>query len=390
MIIEQIDLYFISQELVSPFVTSFGKQLERQCLIVAMRADGLVGWGECPANSSPGYSYETSGTAWHILTQFLIPAVLGRDLEQPEQVGGWMRSVRGHPMAKAAIDQAAWDITAHRDGRSFAEKLADPYPEGPKKRVKVGVSIGIQPTIDDTMTVIKNHLDQGYSRIKLKIRPGHDLELAREARKAFPDTLIMLDANSAYRLDDAPILQAMDELELLMIEQPLGYDDIYDHSRLRALIGSPLCLDESIHSADHARYALAIGACDIVNIKPARVGGWTEAREVHDLCRQRDMPVWCGGMLETGIGRAAQLALASLPGFTLPGDISATERYYAEDIARPDFVLNASDSTITVPTGPGLGVVIDMERLKACTVRQEHFRASRMESARSSDGAKDV
>jgi O-succinylbenzoate synthase len=171
----------------------------------------------------------------------------------------------------------------------------------------------------------------------------------------------------------------MDELELLMIEQPLGYDDIYDHSRLRALIGSPLCLDESIHSADHARYALAIGACDIVNIKPARVGGWTEAREVHDLCRQRDMPVWCGGMLETGIGRAAQLALASLPGFTLPGDISATERYYAEDIARPDFVLNASDSTITVPTGPGLGVVIDMERLKACTVRQEHFRASRIQ-----------
>ena len=390
MIIEQIDLYLISQELISPFVTSFGRQLERQCLIVAMRADGLTGWGECPANSSPGYSYETSGTAWLILTQFLIPAILGQDLKQPDQVAGWMRSVRGHPLAKAAIDQAAWDIASQREGLSFAEKLAEHYPEGPKQRVKVGVSIGIQPSIDNTLTVMQKHLDQGYGRIKLKIRPGHDLELARAARSAYPDAAIMLDANSAYRLEDATVFQAMDDLELLMIEQPLDYDDIYDHSRLRPLIGSPLCLDESIHSADHARYALAIGACDIVNIKPARVGGWTEAREVHDLCRRQGMPVWCGGMLETGIGRAAQLALASLPGFTLPGDISATERYYAEDIARPDFVLNAEDSTITVPDGPGLGVAVDMERLRACTLREEHFRASRIESTWSPSGVSDV
>ncbi|UCG25297.1 MAG: o-succinylbenzoate synthase [Chloroflexota bacterium] len=390
MIIEQVDLYFVSQELVSPFVTSFGQQLERQCLILALRADGLTGWGECPANSSPGYSYETSGTAWHILTQFLIPAVLGRDLERPEQVRDWMRSVRGHPLAKAAIDQAAWDLVAQRDGLSLAAKLAEPYPEGPKRRVKVGVSIGIQPTIDDTLIVIQKQLDQGYGRIKLKIRPGHDLELARAARKAFPDTAIMLDANSAYQLEDSAVFQGMDDLELLMIEQPLGYEDIYDHSRLRPLIGSPLCLDESIHSADHARYALAIGACDIVNIKPARVSGWTEAREVHDLCRQHGMPVWCGGMLETGIGRAAQLALASLPGFTLPGDISATERYYAEDIAKPDFILNAEDSTITVPVGPGLGIAVDMERLQGCSLRQEHFRASRIEATRSPSGVEDV
>lgn len=374
MIIEQIELFHVSQELVSPFVTSFGAQIERQCLILALHADGLTGWGECVANSTPGYSYETSGTAWLILSQFLIPAVLGRDLQEPEQVSDWMKSVRGHPLAKAAIDQAAWDITSQRDGLSFAQKLAVPYPEGPKKRVKVGVSIGIQSTISDTLTVIQEHLDQGYRRIKLKIRPGHDLELARAARQAFPDTAMMLDANSAYRLEDALVFQAMDDLGLLMIEQPLGYEDIYDHSQLRPLIRTPLCLDESIHSADHARYAQEIGACDIINIKPARVSGWTEARQVHDLCRQQEMPVWCGGMLETGVGRAGQLALASLPGFTLPGDISATERYYKEDIARPDFVLNRDDSTIDVPDGPGLGVNIDMKRLRASTMRQETFR----------------
>jgi O-succinylbenzoate synthase len=375
MIVEQIDLYHVSQELVSPFVTSFGGQVERHCLILALHAGGVTGWGECVANSSPGYSYETSGTAWLILSQFLIPAVLGRDLQEPEQVSDWMKPVRGHPLAKAAIDQAAWDITAQRDGLSFAQKLAEPYSEGPRKRVKVGVSIGIQPAVSDTLTIIQRHLEQGYGRIKLKIRPGHDLELARAARQAFPDTSIMLDANSAYRLEDASVFQAMDNLDLLMIEQPLGYEDIYDHSQLRPMIQTPLCLDESIHSADHARYALAIGACDIINIKPARVSGWTEARRVHDLCRQQGMPVWCGGMLETGIGRAAQLALASLPGFTLPGDISATERYYREDIARPDFVLNQDDSTIDVPDGPGLGVEIDMDRLRAVTIRQETFRS---------------
>jgi O-succinylbenzoate synthase len=374
MKIEQIDLYYISQQLVSPFVTSFGRQEERQCLLLAIKAGGLVGWGECVANSTPGYSYETAGTAWHILSDFLIPAALGKDLKEPEEMKEWLISVRGHPLAKAALDQAAWDITAKRDGISVAEKLSQPYPEGNVKRVKVGVSIGIQPTIDDTLQVIKNHLDQGYGRIKLKIKPGIDVDLAREARSAFPETPIMLDANSAYRLEDAAIFQEMDELNLLMIEQPLGYEDIYDHSQLRPLIQTPLCLDESIHSADDARFALAIGACDIINIKPARVGGWTEARKVHDLCRSSGVPVWCGGMLETGVGRAGQLALASLPGFTLPGDISATERYYHEDIAEPAFVLNSEDSTIGVPEGPGLGIEVDLDRLKAATVREARFK----------------
>lgn len=373
MIIEQIDLFHISQQLVAPFVTSFGRQEERQSIILALHSGDLSGWGECVATVSPGYSYETSTTAWHILSDFLIPAVLGRELTEADEMSGWLRFVRGHPLAKAALDAAIWDLTAKRDGLSLAQKLAQPYEETPRSRVQVGVSIGIQPTIDDALATVESFLKKGYQRIKLKIQPGHDVDLARAARRSFGDTRIMLDANSAYTLEDAAVFQAMDDLKLLMIEQPLDYDDIYDHSHLRPIIETPLCLDESIHSANHARYAIEIGACDIINIKAPRVGGWTEARKVHDLCREEGVPVWCGGMLETGIGRAAQLALASLPGFTLPGDISATERYYADDIARPDFVLNVEDSTIDVPTGPGLGVTVDMDRLEQATIRSVQY-----------------
>ncbi|HSM56622.1 MAG TPA: o-succinylbenzoate synthase [Candidatus Sulfomarinibacteraceae bacterium] len=372
MKIEAIDLYHISMTLVAPFVTSFGPQQRRDSLILTLHAGGLSGWGECVATNTPGYSYETVGTAWHILGDFLIPAVLGRTIQEPWELPSMLSSVRGHPLAKATLDQAVWDATAQRDGLSLAEKLCQPYEEAPRDRVSVGVSIGIQPSIEETLDVIRAHLDEGYGRIKLKIKPGHDLTLARAARQAFPGVPVMLDANSAYTLDDAPLFQAMDELDLLMLEQPLGYEDIYDHSRLRPQIKTPLCLDESIHSADHGRLALALGACDIINIKPARVGGWTEARRLHDLCREHDVPVWCGGMLESGVGRAGQLALASLPGFTLPGDISATDRYYHHDITAP-FTLNAEDSTIDVPRGPGLGIEIDHDRLAAVTVRKESF-----------------
>jgi O-succinylbenzoate synthase len=374
MIIERVDIYHISQQLVTPFVTSFGRQEERQSLVLALHSGDYTGWGECVATTTPGYSYETASTAWHILSDFLIPAVIGRDLHEPEDLPAWMSSVRGHPLAKAAIDAAVWDITAKRDGLSFAEKLVEPYGISPRSRVEVGVSIGIQPSIDETLLAIEGYLQKGYQRIKLKIRPGHDIELGCAARESFKSTRIMLDANSAYTLDDAPIFQSMDELELLMVEQPLDYEDIYDHSRLKPMIKTPLCLDESIHSSNHARFALAIEACDIINIKPARVGGWTEARRTHDICYKVGVPVWCGGMLETGIGRAGQLALASLPGFILPGDISATDRYYVDDVATPDFVLNSEDSTIDVPAGPGLGVTINMNRLSKVTLRKERFR----------------
>lgn len=372
MKIEKVTLYHISQRLVSPFVTSFGPQQQRDSIIVAVAADGLTGWGECVATNDPGYSYETVGTAWHILSDFLVPALLGKIVNEPEELGLLMGFVRGHPLAKAALDQALWDMAAQRDGLSFSRKLAQPYPESPASRVKVGVSIGIQPSVARTIDVIGGYVADGYRRVKLKIKPGHDIDLARAARGAFPDLPIMLDANSAYRLEDAAVFQAMDDLKLLMLEQPLGYEDIYDHSRLKPLIKTPLCLDESIHSADHARFALAIAACDIINVKPSRVGGWTEARRIHDLCRAAGMPLWVGGMLETGVGRAAQLALASLPGFTLPGDISATDRYYERDITAP-FTLNRDDSTISVPDGMGLGVEIDFDYLAAVTVRRETF-----------------
>ncbi len=372
MKIDAIDLYAISQPLIRPFVTSFGPQLDRDCLLVAVHSQGLTGWGECVATNDPGYSYETAVTAWHVLSDFLIPALLGKNLQEPQQLAGWFRYVRGHPLAKAALDQAAWDLTAQRDGLSFAQKLAAPYSEGARSRVKVGVSIGIQPAMDQTLKLIQHHIDKGYGRIKLKIKPGHDIELARTVREVFPDLVFMLDANSAYTLNDVSTLRALDEFNLLMLEQPLGHDDIYNHSKLRPQIETPLCLDESITSADLASFALEIGACDIINIKPARVSGWTEARLVHDLGRAAGIDLWVGGMLETGVGRAAQLALAALPGFTLPGDISATERYYDPDITAP-FLLNSEDSTIDVPQGPGLGVEIDMARLARVIQRRTTF-----------------
>ncbi len=372
MKIEAIDLYLISQPLIRTFVTSFGPQQERECLLVAVHAQGLTGWGECVATNNPGYSYETTKTAWHILSEFLIPAMLGHDLQEPEQLAGWFRSVRGHPLAKAALDQAAWDLTAQRDNISMAEKLALPYVEGPRAKVKVGVSIGIQPTMEETLRLIEQHVNKGYTRVKLKIKPGHDVLLARTVRETFLNLSFMLDANSAYSLSDVATLRALDEFDLLMLEQPLGYNDIYDHSKLRPQIETPLCLDESITSADLARFALEIKACDIINIKPSRVSGWTEARLIHDMGWEAGVDLWVGGMLETGIGRAAQLALASLPGFTLPGDISATERYYDPDITAP-FILNSEDSTIDVPTGPGLGVELDMARLASVIQHRKSF-----------------
>jgi O-succinylbenzoate synthase len=373
MKIEAVDLYYISQPLIRPFVTSFGPQQDRDCLLLALHSEGLTGWGECVATNDPGYSYETAKTAWHILGDFLIPATLGQELQEPADLQSWLKFVRGHPLAKAALDQAAWDLTAQRDGLSMAHKLAAPYIEGPRARVAVGVSIGIQPSIPETLDLIQQHIEKGYQRIKLKIKPGYDVQLARIVREQFPALSFMLDANSAYTLADTPVLQALDAFDLLMLEQPLGHDDIYNHSKLRPEIKTPLCLDESITSLDHARFALEISACDIINIKPSRVTGWTVARQIHDLGVEAGIGLWVGGMLETGVGRAAQLALASLPGFNLPGDISATERYYDPDIAAP-FLLNSEDGTITVPDGPGLGVEIDFERLSFVTDQHKLFK----------------
>jgi len=368
MRIDQVELRHISMPLVAPFETSFGVEVDRECLIVAVRAEGLTGWGECVASANPGYSYETVKTAWHILADFLIPSVLGR---QVDDVPSWIAAcshVRGHPMAQASLQLAFWDLLAQWQGISLQRLLG-----GQGDRVRVGVSLGIQASPQALVERIRAYLAEGYPRVKIKIKPGKDVEYARTVRAAFPEILLQVDANSAYRLYDAPTIQAMDDLNLLLIEQPLGYDNIFDHAKLQAQLRTPICLDESIHSPDHARWALEMNACRIINIKPGRVGGLHEAVQIHNFCRARGAPVWCGGMLETGIGRAANLALASLPGFTLPGDISATNRYYHEDIAEPSFVLNA-DGTINVPAGLGLGVTVQPRVLQKVTKTEKTFR----------------
>lgn len=366
--VEQIDLYHIRMSLVSPFETSFGVTTERESIIVRVLAEGLAGWGECVADAAPGYSYETVTTAWHILRDYLAPALLRAPLDDPRDAPAHFRFVRGHNMAKATLEAPLWDIAAQQAGQSLAR-----YIGGVRDRVPVGVSIGIQSSPDKLAEVARGYCEAGYRRIKIKIKPGRDLADVRAVRRAIGDTPLMVDANSAYTLDDASLFQQMDEFGLLMIEQPLGYDDIYQHHKLQRQLNTPLCLDESIHSADDARFALEIGACRIINIKQGRVGGMTNAIAVHDVCRQAGAPVWCGGMLETGIGRAFNLALATLPNFTLPGDLSASSRYYRLDLIDPPFELN-SDSTLSVPTMPGLGVNVLQDRLDAVTLRHDVLR----------------
>jgi len=346
----------------NPFETSFGRIQTRDSVLVEAFDDGLVGYGECVADRDPGYSYETAGTAWHVLRDFLVPAILDKELDSPADFQRHTKFVRGHSMAKSGVEMALWDLQGKREGHSLREMLG-----GKRKQVEVGVSVGIQESPQALVQVVDGYLSQGYNRIKIKIKPGRDVAETRAVRKAFPDSRLQVDANSAYSLETAPSLLPLDDLGLLLIEQPLAEDDLWDHSRLQKRFSTPICLDESILSVRHARQALEMGACKVINIKVGRVGGLSEAVAIHDLCQARDVPVWCGGMLETGVGRAANLALASLPDFRLPGDISASDRYYAEDITHQRFKLN-SDSTIDVPDGPGLGVSIDMPALERATL----------------------
>ena len=368
MKIERIELHHIELPLAHPFETSFGREVNRPCILVAVCAEGLVGWGECVAGDGPWYSSETIGTAWHVLGDFLIPAVLGQEMTLPADVVARFRPVKGHQMARAALESAVWDLLAQAQGVSLAGTLG-----GQKERVKVGVSVGIEPTLGELLDRVAQHVDEGYGRVKLKIKPGWDVEVLRAVRERWPDLPLQVDANCAYTLADAPVLRELDQFDLLLIEQPLHHDDIVDHAKLQAQLRTPLCLDESIHSPEHARWALDIEACRIINIKVGRVGGLTAAQQIHDLCAERGVPVWCGGMLETNVGRAANVALATLPNFKLPGDISASARYYRRDIAEPDFVLD-DDSTLSVPSGPGLGVRVIPERV--CAARLQHLARS--------------
>jgi O-succinylbenzoate synthase len=367
--IERVELHHIELPLVHPFETSFGRETARPCILVAVRAGGLTGWGECVAGAGPWYSYETIGTAWHVLREFLIPLILGQDVASAADAEARFQRVRGHPMARAALESAVWDLLARAQGISLAVSLG-----GQRDRVPVGVSLGIEPSIERLLDEVSRRTDEGYGRVKLKIKPGWDVEVVGAVRERWPDLPLQVDANAAYTLPQAPILQELDRFDLLLIEQPLHQDDIVDHARLQAQLQTPLCLDESIHSPAHARWALEIDACRVINIKVGRVGGLGAAHRIHDLCEERGVPVWCGGMLETNVGRAGNVALATLPNFALPGDISASSRYYEEDIAHPDFVLN-DDSTLGVPSSPGLGVRVDAERLAAVRLRHLVRRA---------------
>lgn len=371
--IKDVKLYPFAMPFVERLRTSFGEEPFKTGILVAIHTDeGLVGWGECSAEINPGYSYETIGTALHVMREFLVPAVLGKTISSATEIPTLLAGTRGHPLAKHAIEAAAWDVIGKANNQSLAAAFASHLPAGhsPRGYANVGVSIGIQPSVEDTLKVINKRLWQGYGRIKLKIEPGWDVELARGVRAEHPDILLMLDANSAYTLDDADHLKQLDEFNLLMLEQPLGYNDIYQHSKLQPQLKSPICLDESIHTVDDARLALALGACKIINLKPARVSGYTESLEIYKVCVENNVPLWIGGLMETGIGRAANLAFASLPGVTLPCDISATDRYYNPDLTEPPFVLGAQ-SRIAAPTGPGIGVEVYPDRVEAAAALWE-------------------
>jgi O-succinylbenzoate synthase len=362
MKIEHIHLHHLRMPLRSPFETSFGRIQERDCILVEVCAEGLTGFGECVADRDPGYSYETSATAWHILKDYLIPAAQGHDIATPGQFAPLAAGVRGHHLAKAGLEMALWDLLGQAEGRSLREMLG-----GKRERVDVGVSVGLQASPEKLVETVGGYIGQGYRRVKIKIKPGRDVGDAQAVRGAFPTLRLQVDANSAYTLENAPALRPLDDLDLLLIEQPLAEDDLWDHRALQAQFRTPICLDESITSLRHARQAVEMSACRVINIKAGRVSGLSEALAIHDFCHARDIPVWCGGMLETGIGRASNLALAALPGFTLPGDISATERYYEHDVTYERFSLNP-DSTINVPSAPGLGVTVDGEALQRFTV----------------------
>ena len=347
----ELRLYRIDMPLVRPFRTSFGTQDTRDVLLIqAVTDDGVSGWAECVAMEWPGYSYEYVDGAVDVLAEHLIPAAVADGTIDPHVVHRRMSRLMGHPMAKAALETAVLDAWLRTEERSLADYLG-----AVRNEVDCGVSVGIpvDESIDSLLEEVAGYIDAGYRRIKLKIQPGWDVAAVRAVREAWPDIPLQTDANQAYTRDDGPVLAAMDPYDLLLVEQPLPEDDLLGHALLAQQISTPVCLDESIISLATADSAIAFKAASIINIKPGRVGGYLESREIHDLCLERGVPVWCGGMLETGVGRAANVALAALPGFTLPGDTSASSRYYAVDIT-PPFVLD--DGRLRVPTGPGIGV----------------------------------
>jgi O-succinylbenzoate synthase len=369
--IASIELREIRLPLIHFFETSFGRTTERSILLVRLRDDeGVEGWGECTAGEGPFYSEEWTESAWSVIKTYLAPMTLGREMERASDASALMRAVRGNRMAKAAIETAVWDIEAQRANVPLWKLLG-----GVRTEIACGVSIGIQDSPEALLEKIERELGAGYQRIKIKIKPGWDASIVERVRARFPDIALMVDANSAYTLADAALFRSLDQYHLLMVEQPLAYDDMFDHARLQEQIATPVCLDESIRSSEDARKASELGACRIVNLKLGRVGGHGEAQKVERVCRERDIPVWCGGMLESGIGRAHNIALATLAGFSLPGDVSASARYWEEEIIEPPVTVSAR-GTIKAPDASGLGFEIKRKRIEALTVRSESYTTS--------------
>lgn len=370
MKIERIELREIQMPLVHFFETSFGRVTTRRLFLIKVAEDGLEGWGESTAHEGPFYNEETIDGAWMMTEQFIAPLLLGKELAGPHEITRTLSGLRGNRMAKAGVEIACWDLEAKRRGEPLWKLLG-----GTRSEIECGVSIGIQDSLAELFGKIETELGRGYRRIKIKIKPGKDVAVAREVRSKFPRIKLMVDANSAYTLNDTGHLRQLDDLDLMMIEQPLAYDDMVDHAKLQREMKTPICLDESIHHADDARKARKLGACRIVNVKLGRVGGHQEVRRLHDFCLANDLPVWCGGMLETGIGRAHNIAISTLPGFVLPGDVSASERYWEEDIIDPPVVVSPA-GTITPPSRPGIGYEVKTKRIESLTVRYQVLRRS--------------
>ncbi len=370
MRIEQLELRELAMRLRFRFETSFGVEQDRRIVLVTVRGEAGEGIAECVAGEFPGYGYETRDTAWGVIRDFVAPLVLGRDYATPHQLVRDLGSLRGHNMAVAAVEMAFWELQARSLGVPLWHLLG-----GVRTAVPVGVSIGIQPSLEATVEQARVHLDQGYRRVKLKIKPGWDVAPVRAVREAFPDADLTVDANSAYRLVDAPTLRLLDAFDLAYIEQPLAHDDLVDHAALQARLDTSICLDESIHSAEDARKGLQIGAGRVINVKVGRVRGYAAARRLHDVAVSFGAPVWCGGMLESGVGRAHNLQLSTLEGFVLPGDTSSASRYWDEDIVEP--LLDAVDGVQSVPPGAGIGVRLKTDLVERLTVRAEVMTAAK-------------
>ena len=369
MIISSIELREIRLPLIHFFETSFGRTTERRIILVCVvDRDGAEGWGECSAGEGPFYSNEWTDSAWSTLNDFLAPILVAGQPESAAHVFAALKPVRGHRMAKATLENACWDLEAKKLNVPLWRHLG-----GISNEISCGVSIGIQDSPEILLEKIRKEVDAGYQRIKIKIKPGWDTRIVERVRKDFPDIRLMGDANSAYTLADIPLFKELDHFDLMMLEQPLSHDDIFDHAKLQQEIKTAVCLDESIHHAEDATHAIGLGSCRIINVKLGRVGGHSEAKRIEQVTRENQIPIWCGGMLESGIGRAHNIAMSTLAGFTLPGDVSASSRYWEEDIIEPP-VMVSSSGTITAPEGPGLGFNLNTARIDAVTVRKETIR----------------